>query len=149
LLQNLGVVNCYERVHPKISVLPQFILETATPYPQFRGDAYILETNDTLPITHFSPNKVTVSTENKKGTLILNQNYLSGWKSKGRGVVSHNGLISTAIDGEAEVTFYYLPNTFILGIIISLITAALCLLYCLKSDKANKTIMKLVQKCRQ
>jgi hypothetical protein len=127
MLYNFDTVNCYERVHPTTKVMPQFIdaeMETGKQYEKFIGNAYFAETNQSFNLSYFSPNKVKVKVTNvtEPKTLVLNQNYWPGWKAKGRKAFFYNGLIAANTTKEEEVTFYYLPRSFVIGTIISIIS---------------------------
>lgn len=133
MLYNFDTVNCYERIHLDTAVAPQFAdydLETGKQYAYFIGNAYLAETNQSFNLSFFSPNRFSVKITNVTGqeTLVINQNYLPNWKSKGREVFQYNGLIAADIskeDNGKEITFYYLPASFIAGTAISF--AGLCL----------------------
>lgn len=158
LLQNLGTLNCYERVHLRIRASPQFVGEA--PYPNFIGNAYVAETNQSLDFSYFSPNKVKVNVAeaeiNETATLVVNQNYHEGWKasiltdvrslpslrsaSNGK-VKSHNGLLAAEITPDDRyVEFRYLPESFVIGAMISAAALLLSLLIFFK-PKAVKRIL--------
>jgi len=122
-LQNLGTVNCYERIHLTAKVMPQ-AFDDGTLVEEFRGDAYLPELNKTAELVYFSPNKLKVKVDvDKETVLVINQNFHPAWKSKDRKVFSYNGLIATEVrEGDDEISFYYLPGSFIVGLIITLIT---------------------------
>ncbi|MBI4438353.1 hypothetical protein HY640_00305 [Candidatus Woesearchaeota archaeon] len=123
MLQNIDTVNCYERVHLKIRARPQFF-DTGEPFEGFIGNAYITETNQTLTITKFSPNKVTIETNGTNGTAVYNQNYYPGWKADGKSAEAYNGLVSTQAGSQKQITFYYGPGIFYLGAAITALTIA-------------------------
>ena len=81
----------------------------------------MLENNETQEIAYFSPNKVKVRT-NESGTLVLNQNFANGWKVKNGKIKNINGLIGIEVENNQEAVFYYLPNNFIFGSVISIIS---------------------------
>lgn len=120
-LANQGIVNCYERVKPKLQAIPKFDSKTGTVYTNYIGEAYILENNKPQQITYFSPNKVKIKT-NESGTLVLNQNYVNGWRIKNNVIKNVNGLIGAEVEKDKEVVFYYLPISFVFGSIISIIS---------------------------
>ncbi|MBN1156576.1 hypothetical protein JXA85_03110, partial [Candidatus Woesearchaeota archaeon] len=129
LLQNRGTVNCYERMHPDIRAYPKF-RDDGAEFIGYVGEAYVAETNQTLGYSQFSPNVVAVRTQGTTGTLVVNQNYYPGWRSSGKEVRSHNGLLSVHVDkNDSVVEFYYLPSSFIIGLIITAIsfTGTLCI----------------------
>lgn len=120
-LANLGIVNCFDRVKPKLKAIPEFDTKTGAVYTNYIGEAYIFESNKTQQITYFSPNKIKVKT-NESGTLLLNQNYVRGWKAESKKIKNVNGLIGTDVEKNEEVIFYYLPDSFILGSVISIVS---------------------------
>jgi hypothetical protein len=129
-LQNLGTVNCYERIHPQIRVTPQ-VIDDGTLIETFKGDAYYPELNKTAEIISFSPNKLTIKVNvNNPALLVINQNYLPGWKAKDKQVSSYNGLIAAEVtENDKEINFYYLPNSFIVGLIVSILTLVLSITF--------------------
>ncbi len=141
LLQNLGTLNCYERLHLTIKALPQFI--DGEPYQEFIGNAYIAETNQSLNLSYFSPNKVAVSLEgaqiNNTATLVINQNYYKGWKSSNSKEKSYNGLLAAEVTSEEEtVEFSYKPKSFAIGAAVSLTALLLSLLILFKPELFKK-----------
>ncbi len=58
LLQGIGTLNCYERLHLRNRAIPQLI--DGEPYPGFIGNAFIAETNESLNFTRFSPQKISL-----------------------------------------------------------------------------------------
>ena len=83
-----------------------------------------------LPIKYFSPNKVVIDGSNiEKGTLVvLKAAYYNGWKSNGKPAINAGNMIATTAESSNnDITFYFAPTDFKLGLGISLIT----LLYCI------------------
>jgi len=149
LLQNLGTVNCYERIHIATKALPQFV--DGEPYPEFKGNAYIAETGEQLDYSYFSPNKVNVIVTdaqiNDTATLVVNQNYYKGWEaSNGKGKAkakSYNGLLATEISKEdKEVEFKFMPRSFLLGAAITAAAIILSLLLFFKPELIRKLILQ-------
>lgn len=132
MLQNLDTVNCYERLHPKIRVVPQ-VFDTGDEYPGFVGNAFIAETNKSLNISYFSPNRVVIGTGGLSGTLVYNQNFYLGWHAKGKEAISYRGLMAARVSGsDTEVEFYYAPQSFYLGLAVSVISLLLAAGFALK-----------------
>ena len=104
----------------------------------YKGEAYLRdEENSTgkLDLLYFSPNKVKVKVSAHKGAMIiLNQNYHKNWKVSGLSnnkIYCTNGLVSAKVSsvGGGVITFYYFPVAFIYGILISLCSIIVCLLF--------------------
>ena len=73
-------------------------------------------------VQYWSPNRIVANVEpTVEGRLFLNQNYANSWKaSRNREVESYNGLVSTRVTPQdTQITFYYLPDSFIVGAILS------------------------------
>ena len=116
--------NCYERFHPLQVALPKES-STEQQYGNYHGEAYMYETNEVVEISELTPNKMTIIVSNKEGMLMLNQNYVSGWKvmidGKRSSAVNTNGLVSAAVTKDnKEIVFYYLPNSFIVGLFVTM-----------------------------
>ncbi|MBI2208362.1 hypothetical protein HYU50_02600 [Candidatus Woesearchaeota archaeon] len=133
-LANLGLVNCFEKVKPELKAIPKYDTKTGAIYTNYIGESYILESNNTQQITYFSPNKVKVKA-NESGTLVLNQNYAKGWKIKDGKTKNVNGLIGAMVEANQELTFYYLPNSFLLGLFVSMFTLIAAAFYISKASK--------------
>ncbi len=121
---NNGIWNCYERFHPLQVALPKES-SAREQYGNYHGEAYFYETNEALEISEFSPNKITIHSTNQEGTLMLNQNYVSGWKvtidGEKSAAINTDGLLSVKIRAEnKEVVFYYLPMSFIIGLFLTI-----------------------------
>lgn len=130
-LANLGLVNCFEKVKPKLGAIPKFDTKTGAFYTNYIGEAYMLENNETQEITYFSPNKIKIRT-NESGTLLLNQNFASGWKVKNGEIKNANGLVGAEVEKNQEIVFYYLPISFIFGSVISIASLVFGLILFLK-----------------
>lgn len=125
-LNNNGIWNCYERFHPLQVALPKES-SVGAQYGNYHGEVYVYETNEALDIHEFSPNKMTILVDNKEGIIMLNQNYVSGWKVKIDGekstAINTDGLVSAKITAEnKEVVFYYLPTSFIIGLFVTTVS---------------------------
>ena len=133
-LENKGTVNCYERLFlPNAAVAKN---QGNILFVNYIGEAYLAGNNKTIDIDYFSPNKVEVSFNSDKGdVIVLNQNYFNGWKTDKGMAINYNGLIAAEVRADDnELTFYYLPNSFIIGLAITIITLAICLVFYLYSQ---------------
>jgi hypothetical protein len=121
-LKNEGTVNCGEPVHLEPHAIPKEILGVAN--KNYRGEVYLLNNSGEVYISYFSPNIIDVDFQtNNSDMLILNQNFYNGWNAKdiqNKDVESFQGLISTNVSpAEHHVTFYYLPKSFIEGLLMT------------------------------
>ncbi|MEK6837239.1 MAG: hypothetical protein AABX69_01185, partial [Nanoarchaeota archaeon] len=146
LLQGIGTLNCYERLHLKIRPLPQFV--DGVPYKGFIGNAYIAETNQSLNFSQFSPQKISLKLPEIKSelTLVINQNYYKGWKANGRKALSFNGLLAVKVnpaDSGKEVTFRFSSPPFIFGSVISILSVIAAVGMFWKPSKTARVVKKV------
>ncbi len=146
LLQGIGTLNCYERLHLKIRPLPQFV--DGIPYNGFIGNAYIAETNESLNFTFFSPQKISLRLPqfNSASTLVINQNYYKGWKSDSGKTLSFNGLLAAKVspsDSGKEITFSFSSPPFIFGSVISILSVIAAVAVFLKPSKTAAAVKKV------
>jgi len=114
-LRNEGKVNAFIVIPTTINVI-----DKESKY--YKGEVYLEDTKGEVEYAYWSPNKLIVDVNvSNEGYVIINQNYYEGWKTKNnRKVESFNGLISTKVYPEDnQITFYYLPWSFIVGAIIT------------------------------
>lgn len=69
----------------------------------------------------WSPNRITVDVRlTEPNTLLINQNYASGWRSSAGQVISHQGLLGVELPaGTHLVTLSYRPRSFLWGLAVS------------------------------
>jgi hypothetical protein len=126
-LSNRGTINAQEIDNVYISTKNVLAFSS----PDYKGEAYLWKGSGMAKIKYFSPNKVIVEvTASGEDTFILNQNFYKGWKVK-KGKIINNacnfeGLIAAPVSpGKLDLEFFYLPDSFILGVILSFLTALL------------------------
>jgi hypothetical protein len=134
MLGNSGVLRHYENI-----CVPQgkVRLEGRDGY---RGEVYLQDARGKEHIERWTMAQVKVAIDvEKTDRLVLNQNYFKGWKTIRRtargdlirapAVPDADGLVSVVVEaGDREVEFYYLPDSFLIGSVISLLTLPICLL---------------------
>ena len=117
-LQSKGTLDFYDPQH-----LEPYAL--AKDDAGYGGEVFLVPDSGSAEIMKFSPNRIETQFRTDMPTsLILNQNWFPGWRVKGdaRGKVqSYDGLIScrTQAGQKLEATFYYLPTSFIIGLIVT------------------------------
>jgi len=119
-LSHLGTVDAYEPVPLPRKPIPKGSKD-------YRGEVYLEESDTGAVIKEWSPNRLLIGIDvTGENHLINNQKYYPGWKVKGAKtgeVKSRNGLISIKVfPGDKEIELYYLPDTFIMGLIVSSLT---------------------------
>lgn len=131
-LRNCGVVDGYEVMHIPKGDIHRFpgnlkdILEDKEEDKLLKHCkvAYLAGKHGETRVQKFSPNAIKIWVKSdRQDTLVLNQNFHKGWRIREPGfrVISFKGLIATNIaQGSQAITFYYLPNTFLLGAFISI-----------------------------
>jgi len=118
IMRNIGVINGGRIGVPERVVLPY-------DSPEYKGETYFLGGQGKAELAYFSPNmlKVRVSDNPQGRVLVINQNYFTGWRVWGaslRSAEQFDGLLSTVVEeGEDEVTFFYIPLSFVVGALIS------------------------------
>jgi len=130
-LQNLGTLNCYERIRPAVRAVP-VALDNGSVVDQFKGNAYFAQTEEEVEITEFTTNSITVNNPRSSPlTLILNFNYDKGWKSNVQ-IVEQDGLLAVQAPRQGIIGLRYRPNAFIFGLFVSLASLLGALVYFFK-----------------
>lgn len=136
ILNGWGTINCYEPQPVKISA-------SCIGEKSYRGENYLLNSSGILHLKYWSPNKLIINTQtSKKDFLIVNQNYDPGWKATNNGksvsVLDKNGLLAVSLaPGMNKTVLYYLSDSFVLGLIISLTATGIIILYIKKLKPAQ------------
>ena len=133
-LKNEGKVNAYIEITTKVYAVPR-------ESENYKGEVYLQNTNGEVSYAYWSPNKLVVNVNiSDEGYVVVNQNYDKGWKTKnGRKVESFNGLISTKVYPEdKQITFYYLPWSFVVGFMISLLSITGIVIWWWRSKRTKK-----------
>ena len=131
-LFNRGRLNCYFPMPVPRAAIPKYDRDTLN--PQYRGEAFLLNGGGNATIIAYSPNIVNVKVSaNKNDTLVLNQNFYPGWHTTSifdDTVHPSNNLISVNVTSEDKyVNLYYLPLSFVVGSIISILSIVLGFIY--------------------
>ena len=133
-LKNEGKVNAYIEITTKVYAVPR-------ESENYKGEVYLQNTNGEVSYAYWSPNKLVVNVNiSDEGYVVVNQNYDKGWKTKnGRKVESFNGLISAKVYPEdKQITFYYLPWSFVVGFMLSLLSIIGIILWWWRSKRTKK-----------
>lgn len=118
-LSNSGILNGYNIVNIKMGD----VLEQT--HSNYRGEVYLMESQGSVLIDYFSPNKIVVDVRAEiPDVLAVNQNYYIGWRVRKNGKTtsakSYNGLISTPVEaGHQKIIFYYLPVSALIGFFVT------------------------------
>jgi hypothetical protein len=149
LLGNSGVLQGYENIAVERGKI------RLSSDPDYRGEAYLEGSHGTAEIAEWSMSRVKVHLDVKApDRLVLNQNYFLGWKAIRRwagGTVesvpsppdeetlhSPDGLVWIGVQpGVDEVEFYYLPDSFVRGAVVSGATLLACVVLLLVGSTTN------------
>ena len=135
-LRNEGKIIAYFEIPTKYYAVPR-------ESEGYKGEVYLQNVKEKASYAYWSPNKLMVNVNvSDVGYVVINQNYDKGWKTKNnRKVESFNGLISTKVYPEdKQITFYYLPWSFVVGAIISLTSVIVIFTWWWKSIRTKNTI---------
>ncbi len=134
LKAGFGSPTCYEPI-------PVISYATCFQNKNYRGEYYLEKNTGQVNLIYWSPNKIIFNVDLKKDDrLIVNQNYDSGWKAivdnkNYKRANSSNGLLSLNLEKQNKsITIYYLPDSFLIGAAVSLISI-ITLLFFLRQEK--------------
>ncbi|HYW79508.1 MAG TPA: hypothetical protein VE890_08015, partial [Thermoguttaceae bacterium] len=125
LRANSGVLQHYENI-----AIPRGKIRLVGD-PDYRGEVYLTREQGTARTARWSMARVEIELDVKASDqLILNQNYFTGWKvvrHRVDGTIEHvpaqrsdEGLVSISVGpSDRRIEFYYLPDTFIAGAVVS------------------------------
>lgn len=119
-LSNAGSVYALESVPAPTKA----IVFTASEY---RGEVFLEGVEGTVRYTLWTPNCLKISVDAQgDGYVVINQNYYDGWKEKnGLKVEDRNGLLAVKVSPQVTtVELYYLPISFVVGVLVSLVSLA-------------------------
>jgi hypothetical protein len=145
-LENKGVLNYGSMAFlSKIKPSAKSILDE-----DYRGEVYLISGVGSAVLKYFSPNRLLVEISTQKDdTLIINQEYDSGWKTPGREVYNKTGLIAVAVNPEdSEILLYYSPTSFKVGLIVTLFTLLLVINYYRLQEK-KRTFTNYLKSLKQ
>jgi hypothetical protein len=145
VLMNHGVVDYYGSPRALSSRKSSALSEDSGGY---KGETYLEENSGTAHITSFTPNRLIVSVNTtQKDTLLINQDYDSGWKARDKEVYENNGLIAVdVLPEDREVLLFYSPDSFKIGLLITALSALLIVHTLLQIQNNRKlTLRKYVK----
>jgi len=113
--------------------------------PDYKGEVFLLNSAHSVNLDYFSPNAIKVTVDLKRpDTLVINQNYHESWRVD-RGVLTeYKGLLAVELKeaGRYKIELKYIPKDFYIGLMISLFTAIMIVIYCIKASPGNKKPLK-------
>lgn len=145
MLQNIGKINWHGNIHLGEYAAPKYYLDwngsdSLEPdnyswhlNSKYKGEVYFLNHHlNKAEFQYFSPNKIIVKVNLvKPDLLVINQNYDKYWNSNFTKPLSYNGLLAVNLNqkGAYIVKFVYVPISFYLGLILSIITFVFFVFY--------------------
>lgn len=133
-LRNEGTINGYEPAHIPVKAI-------ASDDPLYKGEVFLKEAEGVAEIASWSPNRIEILTNiSRDGYICINQNFDPSWRAKGgKRVFSLDGIIATDVGrGDRKLVFFYLPTSFITGIIISVVGIGVSLIFLSTNIKASE-----------
>lgn len=125
VLMNKGTLDCYEPL--KVSSGNTRCLKDGN----YKGEYYLDKKGGYVSLKQWTTDKLIFRTKvNDVGRLVINQNYSDGWYVKVESATGwkerrsdpYRGLISTTVNpGDTKITFYFLPASFVIGALFSLV----------------------------
>ncbi len=141
LLNNVGTINWNTDILLPTNVEHKFLQDSKNNFkltlnPSYKGEAYFINPENKARISKVTSNLITVNVDIKTpDKLILNQNAFPGWRCNSGSIKNYNGLLSVDIfnKGKSIVVFKFMPRSFYIGLLISLISFEISILYLLKA----------------
>lgn len=140
LLNNIGTINWNSDIPLPTNVQPRFFQNATNNFslisnPLYKSEAYFLKEENKATIEKITSNLITVNVDVKTpDILVLNQNTFPGWRCSLGRIKPFNGLLSVDIPtrGKSLVVFKFMPRSFYIGLLISLISFEISMLYLFK-----------------
>lgn len=103
----------------------------------YQGEVYLKDTTGRVEISDWSPNRVVIDVQvTEPGFLVLNQNYYSGWHvrgDEGRQVEEVDQRLAVkVIPDDERIELYYLPTSFVVGVMVTLATVLFSLIFAVR-----------------
>jgi hypothetical protein len=134
LLQNRGVVDAYETI-----TFERYALANSD--KEYKGE-YYFKGSGIITLRQWSPNRFEFHvTANKKDQLVINQNFAKGWNTSHGTLTSYGGLLAVDLpSGSYGLEIYYLPQPFLVGVYLLIMT--LCTILLIVAGKLFKTLQR-------
>ncbi|MFA5062551.1 MAG: hypothetical protein WC578_00565 [Candidatus Omnitrophota bacterium] len=111
--------------------------------PKYKGEFFFLDKTNEASQIYFSPNIMEFSVELKNpDTLVINQNYNSNWRTDTGILQEYGGLLAVKFSeaGKYRIRLRYIPKDFYLGLLISLFTVAVFIVFWIKNNTRDKSV---------
>jgi hypothetical protein len=151
LLQNMGKINAHIHIHLGEYAEPKYYIEwngedsfdpsnyVWHPNPKYRGELYFFNiTKNKAEFKYFSPNKLIIEADiSEPDTLVINQNYDKYWHAEPLNLINHQGLLGIRFKekGNYLIKLSYLPLSFYMGLVLSLLGYLFIIFYLKRDEK--------------
>ena len=137
LLRNVGTIDWNSAFLLPENPVPRYFVDPGNrvrPNPAYRGEAW-LEGAGRAVMRRVTANRLEVYVGGVTQTpvrLVVNQNYHPGWRCRWGKVEPYQGLLSVLFrhEGDARVMFYFRPESFCFGGMVSLVTLLVVAVWC-------------------
>jgi hypothetical protein len=151
--KNIGLLTIHNPYRKKIYTVPKYFLIpkyvflapytsfSVIPNPQYRGEAFFLNSQSRVISSEFRPNELFFEIETRSpDLLVINQNYDESWKASLGKLENHNGLLAIRFINpvRSAVRIVYYPRLFFIGLVISLVSVAGSGVYIFMYKRRNK-----------
>jgi len=126
-LMNAGTIDVVEPVPIPARAIP-------VNSEEYNGEVFFSGQRGRATLEAWSPNRIVINVEAEEdGYVIINQNYFPGWKVEGEDLLkieSIRGLLGVKVPrGNKTIAIYYLPASFQIGLLVSVVTLLLILFW--------------------
>ena len=138
LLRNVGTIDWYVAIPIAERAVPRYFVDTddiLIPNPEYRGEAFFVDESGSVASWTFRPNAITADVlVERPGVLVINQNHHPAWSTDRGELLERDGLIALRLSetGPCTIHLRYLPRSFVMGLIVTLISTACWALLCWK-----------------
>lgn len=118
-------------VNPRYFIMPEYVfLSMSTKMfvlenPGYRGETFFLKKQNIAKEFSITSNSINLKVEVKEpDILVINQRYGKGWVSEFGKIENYNGLLAIKLEnpGEYDMRLYFVPLSFYLGLLVSLLS---------------------------
>jgi hypothetical protein len=136
-LRNVGTIDWYTAMPLDENAIPKYFVDAdnrSVPNPAYRGEAFFAHEGGSVEEVAFHPNRIAVRVRlQTPGVLVINQNYHPAWRADQGELFEWEGLLAVRLreTGPHVVQLRYLPQSFVVGLAVSLLGTTGWALACL------------------
>jgi len=135
LLRGTGTIDWHTGIPIDENAVPKYFIDAGCNYipnPKYKGEAYFLDPQNSASVD-FHPNSMGIQVDIRTpDTLVINQNYHSGWHTNRGKLTNRDGLLALELDesGSYNIRLYYIPLSFYSGLAVSVLSIFLIAFVC-------------------